>query len=120
MSVYGLGRFPVTLYKEQWDRLLQSGDEIRKLIAENDEKLEEEGRLSQTPTARIHQSSICTVLLALRTRSGPNGINVVWPPLLQQIGDFSASCIFLLICFAASAAGGLAHTEYRELVRQST
>lgn len=39
VSVYGLGRFPVTLYKEQWERLLQSGDDIRKFIAENDEKL---------------------------------------------------------------------------------
>jgi hypothetical protein len=38
VSVYGLGRFPVTLYKEQWDRLLQSGDEIRKFIADNDDK----------------------------------------------------------------------------------
>jgi hypothetical protein len=39
VSVYGLGRFPVTLYKEQWDRLLQSGDDIRKFIAENDDRL---------------------------------------------------------------------------------
>ena len=39
VSVYGLGRFPVPLYKEQWDRLLQSGDEIRKFIADNDDKL---------------------------------------------------------------------------------
>jgi hypothetical protein len=39
VSVYGLGRFPVTLYKEQWDRLLQSGEEIRKFIADNDDKL---------------------------------------------------------------------------------
>ena len=33
------GLFPVTLYKEQWDRLLQSGEEIRKFIADNDDKL---------------------------------------------------------------------------------
>ena len=39
VSVYGLGRFPVTLYKEQWDRLLLSGEDIRKFIAENDDKL---------------------------------------------------------------------------------
>jgi hypothetical protein len=39
VSVYGLGRFPVTLYKEQWERLLQSGEEIRKFIADNDDKL---------------------------------------------------------------------------------
>ena len=35
VSVYGLGRFPVTLYKEQWLRLLDMVDEIRAFIAEN-------------------------------------------------------------------------------------
>ncbi len=39
VSVYGLGRFPVTLYKEQWDKLLQSSDEIRTFINENESKL---------------------------------------------------------------------------------
>jgi len=36
LSVYGLGRFPVTLYKEQWKRLLDMSDEIRNFIAAND------------------------------------------------------------------------------------
>ena len=35
LSVYGLGRFPVTLYKEQWIRLLDMGDEIRTFIDAN-------------------------------------------------------------------------------------
>jgi hypothetical protein len=39
VSVYGLGRFPVTLYKEQWLKLLGMTDEIRKFIAENETKL---------------------------------------------------------------------------------
>ncbi len=39
VSVYGLGRFPVTLYKEQWLRLLDMRDEIRSFIAENEAKL---------------------------------------------------------------------------------
>ena len=39
LSVYGLGRFPVTLYKEQWLRLLAVTDEIRAFIQENDERL---------------------------------------------------------------------------------
>ena len=39
MSVYGLGRFPVTLYKEQWVRLLDMGDDIRAFIRENEGKL---------------------------------------------------------------------------------
>ncbi len=39
VSVYGLGRFPVTLYKEQWLRLLDMCDEIRSFIAENEAKL---------------------------------------------------------------------------------
>jgi hypothetical protein len=39
VSLYGLGRFPVTLYKEQWARLLDQSDQIRQFIAENDSKL---------------------------------------------------------------------------------
>lgn len=39
LSVYGMGRFPVTLYKEQWIKLLDMGDEIREFIRENDDKL---------------------------------------------------------------------------------
>ena len=39
LSVYGLGRFPVTLYKEQWTKLLAMADEIRAFLKENDAKL---------------------------------------------------------------------------------
>ena len=36
MSVYGLGRFPVTLYKEQWEKLLTMAADIRAFIAEHE------------------------------------------------------------------------------------
>jgi hypothetical protein len=39
VSVYGLGRFPVTLYKEQWARLLDMADDIRAFIEENEGRL---------------------------------------------------------------------------------
>ena len=39
VSVYGLGRFPVTLYKEQWAKLLGMADEIRAFIKENEDRL---------------------------------------------------------------------------------
>ena len=39
VSVYGLGRFPVTLYKEQWTKLLAMADEIRAFIKEHDAEL---------------------------------------------------------------------------------
>jgi hypothetical protein len=39
LSVYGLGRFPVTLYKEQWAKLLDAADEIRAFLKENDAQL---------------------------------------------------------------------------------
>jgi hypothetical protein len=39
VSVYGLGRFPVTLYKEQWTKLLAMADEIRAFITEHDAQL---------------------------------------------------------------------------------
>jgi hypothetical protein len=39
LSVYGLGRFPVTLYKEQWLKLLGMAEEIKKFIGENQHSL---------------------------------------------------------------------------------
>ena len=39
LSVYGLGRFPVTLYKEQWARLLDYAEEIRTFLKDNDAQL---------------------------------------------------------------------------------
>ena len=39
ISVYGLQRMPVTLYVEQWDRLLAFGDEIKSFAKANDKKL---------------------------------------------------------------------------------
>ncbi len=35
VSVYGLGRFPVTLYKEQWERLLDMAEDIRTFLTEH-------------------------------------------------------------------------------------
>ena len=39
VSIYGMGRFPVTLYKEQWLKLLDMSDDIRAFIAENETQL---------------------------------------------------------------------------------
>jgi hypothetical protein len=39
LSVYGLGRFPVTLYREQWEKLLGMADDIRQFIRDNDSSL---------------------------------------------------------------------------------
>jgi hypothetical protein len=39
VSVYGLGRFPVTLYYEQWNRLLDAAEKLREFLEENKSKL---------------------------------------------------------------------------------
>lgn len=39
VSIYGMGRFPVTLYKEQWLKLLDMSAEIRTFITTNDARL---------------------------------------------------------------------------------
>ena len=39
VSIYGMGRFPVTLYKEQWLKLLNMSDEIRAFITANETRL---------------------------------------------------------------------------------
>jgi hypothetical protein len=43
VSVYGLGRFPVTLYKEQWTKLLDMAEDIRAFIKENEGRLKSKG-----------------------------------------------------------------------------
>jgi hypothetical protein len=44
VSVYGLGRFPVTLYKEQWLRLLDMASDIRAFIEANETQLRVKGQ----------------------------------------------------------------------------
>jgi hypothetical protein len=44
ISVYGLQRMPVTLYLEQWERLLDFADEIRKFIEEHEGELKRKGK----------------------------------------------------------------------------
>jgi hypothetical protein len=39
LSIYGLGRFPITLYKEQWTKLLDLSDDIRSFLAAHDAEL---------------------------------------------------------------------------------
>ena len=41
VSIYGMGRFPVTLYKEQWLKLLDMSDDIRAFIAANETQLKD-------------------------------------------------------------------------------
>lgn len=43
LSIYGMGRFPVTLYKEQWLTLMDMSAEIRAFIAANDTQLKAKG-----------------------------------------------------------------------------
>jgi len=44
LSVYGLQRMPVTLYAEQWNRLLDFGEKIRQFMAEHDAALKKKTR----------------------------------------------------------------------------
>ncbi len=43
LSVYGMGRFPVTLYKEQWLKLLDMSAEMRAVIVANESRLKTKG-----------------------------------------------------------------------------
>ena len=53
LSIYGLGRFPVTLYKEQWTRLLDYAEEIRAFLKANDQQLKaKQSQISLVTTER--------------------------------------------------------------------
>jgi hypothetical protein len=51
LSVYGLGRFPVTLYKEQWSRLLDMAEDIRGFIKDNESALKAKGEAGPSAEA---------------------------------------------------------------------
>ena len=44
VSIYGMGRFPITLYSDQWSRILDFGDEIRSFIDANRDRLSQKGK----------------------------------------------------------------------------
>ncbi len=44
VSIYGLQRMPVTLYMEQWQRLLDFGDDVREFIKQNEGQLKRKDR----------------------------------------------------------------------------
>ena len=46
MSVYGLQRMPVTLYIEQWTRLLEFSDTLKQFMKDNDDKLKRKGAVT--------------------------------------------------------------------------
>ena len=67
VSVYGLGRFPVTLYKEQWVRLLDMAEDIKTFIRENEGVLKSKEDASRDAVVKITSTAIC----GSTSRSGP-------------------------------------------------
>ena len=71
LSVYGLGRFPVTLYKQQWTKLLDTADDIRRFLEDNDAQLKVQGdarrkRVDATDTQPAMPLNVGSRLRALR------------------------------------------------------
>jgi hypothetical protein len=66
LSLYGMGRFPVALYKEQWLRILASAPEIEAFIRENDSKLKTKESVTLRLTDPITKNRFsCRVTAAL-------------------------------------------------------
>ncbi len=84
VSVYGLGRFPVTLYKEQWTKLHDMADEIREFIRVNED--EGGGRMKnprnavgdRLPTARLVRGA-CTATDPRSSSPAASGPPGRWP-----------------------------------------
>lgn len=69
LSVYGLGRFPVTLYKAQWYRLLEMTDRIREFIKLNDASLTEKSDESAEEKAVREAHNAEQIQVAQRQRA---------------------------------------------------
>ena len=70
VSIYGMGRFPVTLYKEQWLKLLDMSDDIRAFIAENEAQLKTKVQNSSLTAATILLSFSIKPLSCVRPERG--------------------------------------------------
>ena len=68
VSLYGLGRFPVTLYKEQWVKLLDMADDIRAFLQEHDAELK--AKKPGRTRAKTHSSAAATIGVGI-TGSSP-------------------------------------------------
>lgn len=53
LSVYGMGRFPVTLYREQWTRLLGEAERIKAFIADNESALKTKEQQAVSPAVPV-------------------------------------------------------------------
>ena len=68
LSIYGLGRFPITLYKEQWTKLLDMSDEIRSFLVDTRRRAQNEVAFR---ARRRFGSSADVSLRSCRSRAGP-------------------------------------------------
>jgi DNA-binding transcriptional MerR regulator len=68
VSVYGLGRFPVTLYQEQWEKLLKEAENIRTFIAENKARLKAKESADWEAAVQV---MLCADLYRVIVNSGP-------------------------------------------------
>ena len=84
LSVYGLGRFPVTLYKEQWIKLLDMADDIRAFIRPNEANLKLT-YLSTAPLSEPTRVRFCTD----RGRSTPVRMHPVTREGMRHLGACS-------------------------------
>jgi hypothetical protein len=71
VAVYGLGRFPVTLYKEQWLKLLEMSDDIRAFISANEAQLNPAPGIRRTAEKTNNVLGVRELIIALgwHTRS---------------------------------------------------
>src|SRR5437870_11498194 len=69
VSVYGLGRFPVTLYKEQWAKLLDVADDIRAFIKEHDAQLKTKRSEEHTSELQSRGHLVCRLLLEKKKKN---------------------------------------------------
>ena len=91
LSVYGMGRFPITLYKEQWLKLMDMSDAIRSFIEANDAALRERQEMDE-PTVLVAMRQMSQVweqlfpieqhrivrLLIERVQLHEDGLDIIW------------------------------------------
>ena len=108
LSVYGMGRFPVTLYKEQWLKLLGMADEIRAFIAANDAQLKAKDGAMRL--ARRNQRASCPSLSP--DTGAPSGLNV-----LLRLRQRTTRCSMAMVGHCRRLSPGLGFVDQPHVKR---
>jgi hypothetical protein len=120
VSIYGMGRFPVTLYKEQWLKLLEMSADIRAFIAANEAQFKDEGlNSSRRHRNKKMPSKFGEFALPFPSESVGPKMEVIGPDSMPQVSH--STCNRVIVATMVGRSGRLRghHHPFRQAGKDS-